>query len=99
MALASTRFVYRAIEDARGLEHPRRLELAGGDSGITDDYCFVGAVKVTIPQTGKTSFLKITLGASPEASWVEAMPEVQDADSVVFDVSKNRIYIHGAFAG
>jgi hypothetical protein len=64
--------------------------------GLTIDYCYVGAQKVTIPaQT--TDFLKITFGSSPSASWVAAMPETQDSDAVVFDVTKNRIYLSGEF--
>lgn len=72
---------------------------AGGVGGITDDYCFVGTTKVTIPQTGKTDFLKITLGASPSASWVAAMVDTQASNSVVFEVNKNRIYLSGEFGG
>ena len=68
------------------------------ESGITYDYCYVGATKVTIP-TKTTNFLKITFGPSPSATWVGAMPETQDSNSVVLDVTKNRVYIHGAFAG
>jgi len=70
----------------------------GGGGGLTTDYCFVGAIKVTIP-TKTTNFLKITLGASPSASWVAAMPVTQDADSVVYEVGKNRIYLSGEFGG
>lgn len=90
-------------QDVMGREGRRVLDFSSkktkkGYSGITVDYCFVGAIKVTIPAK-TTNFLKITLGASPAASWVAAMPETQDGDSVVFDVTKNRIYLSGEFGG
>jgi len=87
----------RAIRDARGLEHPRRLSLAA-TGGMDYDYLFVGTTKVT-PPTKTTNFLKVTMGDPPTASWVAAMPGTQAEDSVVIDVTKNRIYLHGFFAG
>jgi len=67
-------------------------------SGMTTDYLFDGITKVTIPEK-TTNFLKITKGNPATASWVAAMPDTQAEDSVVIDVTKNRIYIHGFFAG
>ena len=69
-----------------------------GGGGLTTDYMFDGITKVTIP-TRTTNFLKITKGNPATASWVAAMPGTQAEDSVVIDVTKNRIYIHGFFAG
>lgn len=68
-----------------------------GTGGMDYDYLFVGAGKVTPPEK-TTNFLKVNLDGSG-SSWVAAMPETQDEDAVVFDVTKNRIYIHGAFGG
>jgi len=73
-------------------------EYLGGGGGLTTDYLFDGITKVTIPEK-TTDFLKITKGNPATASWVAAMPDTQDADSVVIDVTKNRIYLHGFFAG
>lgn len=67
-----------------------------GSAGLDYDYVFVGTKKVTPP--AKTSdFLKIMLDGSA-CSWVSAMPETQDADAVVIDVTKNRIYLSGEMA-
>ena len=66
--------------------------------GITTDYCFVGTTKVTIP-TKTTNFLQITLGASPSAAWVAAMPATEGSNTVTIDVTKNRIYLSGEFGG
>jgi len=73
-------------------------EYSGGGGGLTTDYMFDGKTKVTIPEK-TTDFLKITKGNPATASWVAAMPETQGDDSVVIDVTKNRIYLHGFFAG
>ena len=67
-----------------------------GTTGLDYDYLYVGVNKVTPPEK-TTNFLKVMLSGS--CTWVAAMPETQDTDSVVFDVTKNRIYIHGAFGG
>ena len=71
---------------------------ASDGGGLTTDYMFDGITKVTIPAK-TTNFLKITKGNPATASWVAAMPDTQAEDSVVIDVTKNRIYIHGFFAG
>ena len=73
-------------------------EYLGGGGGLTYDYLFDGITKVTIPEK-TTDFLKITKGNPATASWVAAMPDTQAEDSVVIDVTKNRIYIHGIFGG
>jgi hypothetical protein len=70
---------------------------SGGGGGHDYDYLFAGATKV-IPSEKTSNFLYILFSGSG-ASWVEAMPETQPADGVVIDVTKNRIYIHGAFGG
>jgi hypothetical protein len=72
-------------------------ETVDGGGGITYDYLFVGSKKITPPER-TTDFLKVNLDGSG-SSWVAAMPETQDEDAVVIDVTKNRIYIHGAFGG
>lgn len=97
MSLATKRFVDRSIRDAQGLEHPRRLDLSG-TGGMDYDYLFVGTTKVT-PPARTTNFLQITLGASPSAAWVAAMPATEGSNTVTIDVTKNRIYIPGEFAG
>jgi len=75
---------------------PEMLE--GGGGGFDYDYLFVGATKITPP--AKTSnFLKVYLDGVTAAEWVEAMPETQDAYAVVYDVTKNRIYLSGEFGG
>ncbi len=97
MPIATTRFVDRAIRDARGLAHPRRLDMSA--TGGTDyDYLFVGTTKVT-PPARTTDFLQITLGASPSAAWVSAMPATEGSNTVTIDVTKNRIYLSGEFGG
>lgn len=72
-------------------------ETVDGGGGITYDYLFVGSKKITPPER-TTDFLKVNLDGSG-SSWVAAMPETQDEDAVVIDVTKNRIYINGAFGG
>ena len=69
-----------------------------GGGGLTTDYMFDSITHVDIP-TRTSNFLKITKGNPATASWVEAMPGTQDEDSVVLDVTKNRIYFHGIFGG
>jgi len=73
---------------------------AGGGTGAGGqdyDYVFVGTKKVTPP--AKTSnFLKVMLDGSA-CSWVGAMPETQDSNAVVIDVTKNRLYLSGEFGG
>jgi len=90
-----------ALEVERfGAENPDSLPPVPVEGGgwVTTDYMFDGITKVTIP-TRTTNFLKITKGNPATASWVAAMPGTQGADSVVIDVTKNRIYLHGFFAG
>lgn len=95
MPLVTTRYLNRRLDETRATAN-KRLNL-GGSGGMDYDYLFVGAKKVTPPEK-TTNFLKVNLDGSG-SSWVEAMPETQDEDAVVFDVTKNRIYIHGAFGG
>lgn len=97
MTLASTRFVNRAIRDARQPEHPRRLELAGA-GGLDYDYVYVGGKRLT-PPTKTTNFLKVYLDGVTACEWVAAMPETQDSDAAVFDVTKNRIQLAANFGG
>jgi len=69
-----------------------------GTGGIDYDYLFVGTTKVT-PPAKTTDFLQITLGASPSAAWVAAMPVTEGSNTVTYDVTKNRIYLSGEFGG
>jgi len=67
--------------------------------GMTVDYCYVGVKKVTIPPR-TSDFLKIYLDGITTPEWVAAMPTGdQDVDSIVIDVTKNRIYLNGETAG
>lgn len=66
--------------------------------GIDYDYVYVGGKRLT-PPTKTTNFLKVYLDGVTACEWVAAMPETMDSDSEVFDVSKNRIYLSGEFAG
>ena len=91
MALVTTRILNSAIRDAIQTQHPRRL--TPSDRGLDYDYVFVGAKKVSVPAR-TTNFLKIMLDGSG-CSWVAAMPETQDEDAEVRDVTKNRIYLTG----
>jgi hypothetical protein len=61
------------------------------------DFVVVGNRKLTVPAR-TTNFLKIYLNGTTAPEWVAAMPETMDSDSVVIDVTKNRIYLHGNFA-
>ena len=97
MPLVTTRTMDRAIRDARGLEHPRRLNLAA-TGGMDYDYVYVGGKRLT-PPTKTTSFLKVYLDGVTACEWVAALPETQDSDAEVFDVSKNRIHLAGNFGG
>ncbi len=97
----SNEYLFNKIKDLESMATPDPIFHQGADETYADggmdyDYYFIGTKKV-IPPTKTTDFLKIPLNGSA-ASWVEAMPETQDADAVVVDVTKNRIYIHGAFA-
>ena len=75
------------------------ISAESAESGMTYDYLFDGVNKVTIP-TKTTDFLEIDKSTSPAtASWIGAMPALQDSNKVVIDVTKNRIYLHGFFAG
>jgi hypothetical protein len=98
MPLVTTRYLNRRLDETRATAN-KRLNLGGSGSGggITYDYLFVGSKKITPPER-TTDFLKVNLDGSG-SSWVAAMPETQDEDAVVIDVTKNRIYIHGAFGG
>ena len=70
-----------------------------GDGGLDTDYCYVGVKKLTIP-TKTSDFLKIYLDGITTPEWVAAMPTGdQDVDSIVIDVTKNRIYLNGETAG
>jgi hypothetical protein len=89
----ATKYLRLPYEDGN---YYKSAEWGPGGGGVTYDYCYVGTTKVTIP-TKTTDFLKIKFGSSPSASWVAAMPETQDSDAVVFDVTKNRIYLSGEF--
>ena len=97
-------FLFNKVKDLESAATPNpsyrpgSTETSVETSGITTDYLFDGITKVTIPEK-TTDFLKITKGNPATASWVAAMPDTQDADSVVIDVTKNRIYLHGFFAG
>ena len=97
-------FLFNKIKDLESASapnpsyHPGAGETSVETSGMTTDYLFDGITKVTIPAK-TTNFLKITKGNPATASWVAAMPETQDEDAVVIDVTKNRIYLHGFFAG
>jgi len=65
--------------------------------GLDYDYGFVGTKKIT-PPARTTNFLKVWHnGDTPE--WVGAMPETQDTNATVYDVTKNRIYLPGAIVG
>ena len=67
--------------------------------GLDTDYCYVGVKKLTIP-TKTSDFLKIYLDGITTPEWVAAMPTGdQDVDSIVIDVTKNRIYLNGETAG
>ena len=69
------------------------------DYGLDYDYLYVGVKKIT-PDTRTTNFLKIYLDGTTTPEWVESMPEGdQDADAVVIDVTKRRIYLNGEVAG
>ena len=102
MALANKPWVNRRLDEERKNDHPRRMDWGGGGSGdgkITTDYVFVGGNKLTIPQTGKTDYLKVYLDGVTPPAWVEAMPATQDSDAVVYDVTKNRIQLPGNMGG
>jgi len=73
-------------------------EWLDGGGGMDYDYLYVGTTKVTPPEK-TTNFLKVMLESPYTCTWVGAMPVTQDSDSVVFDVTKNRIYLSGEFAG
>ncbi len=73
----------------------------GGERiGWATDYCFVGRVKVIIPEnTNGYEFLQINLGESPSAVWVAALPDIQPENAVVFQITgRPRIYLSGEFA-
>jgi len=73
------------------------VDAAEANGGLAYDYVIVGRSKA-VPPTRTTNFLKVFHdGSTPE--WVEAMPETQDADATVYDVTKNRIYLPGEVAG
>jgi len=98
-------FLFNKVKDLESRATPDQVFHKGAGeasvetgSGVTYDYMFDGITKVTIPEK-TTDFLKITKGNPATASWVEAMPDTQAEDSVVIDVTKNRIYLHGFFAG
>ena len=66
--------------------------------GYTLDYAIWGQAQVAIPSPQTTNFLQI-LGDTLTASWVGSMPTTQPADGVVIDVTKQRLYFSGNFAG
>lgn len=69
-----------------------------GGGGYTLDYAIWGQAQVAIPSPQTTSFLQI-LGDTLTASWVGSMPTTQPANGVVIDVTKQRLYFSGSFAG
>jgi hypothetical protein len=69
-----------------------------GSSGLDYDYVYVGGKRL-IPPAKTTNFLKVYLDGVTACEWVEAMPETQDANAEVFDVTKNRIHLSGNFGG
>ena len=69
---------------------------AGDEGGLTTDYLYVGGNRLTIP-TKTTNFLKVYLNGTTAPEWVTAMPETQDSDAEVFDVTKVRIHLSGSF--
>ena len=69
-----------------------------GSSGLTYDYVYVGQNPLEVP-TKTTNFLKVYLDGVTLPEWVPAMPESQDEDSEVFDVTKNQIHLPGNFGG
>lgn len=98
MSLASKRWVNNRLGKIGRPGHPRRILAAGGAGGITTDYVFVGGKKLEISQENQTNFLKVYLDGVTSPAWVEAMPETQDSNTEVFDVTKNRIHLPGNFA-
>jgi len=68
-----------------------------GGLDYTLDYCIVGQNQVTIPAK-TTNFLQV-LFDTLTASWVGSMPTTQPANGVVIDVTKQRLYFSGNFAG
>jgi hypothetical protein len=69
-----------------------------GGGGYTLDYAIWGQAQVAIPSPQTTNFLQI-LGDTLTASWVGSMPTTQPANGVVIDVTKQRLYFSGNFAG
>lgn len=69
-----------------------------GGGGINYDYVYVGGKKLT-PPAKTTNFLKVYLDGTTTPEWVSAMPETQDSNAEVFDVTKNRIHLAANFGG
>ena len=101
MPLVTTRTMDRAIRDARGLEHPRRLSLAGGSMPFSGRVWIGQLSKITIDtaEGGATKFLYMTYAGAH--TWAVVMPDQQPADGQVFDLDQTAGDIHmpGNFAG
>lgn len=70
----------------------------GGAGGLAYDYVYVGGKRLAVPEK-TTNYLKVYLDGTTSPEWVASMPETQDSDAEVFDVTKNRIHLPGNFAG
>ena len=89
----------RYVAMMEGCQNLHTMDVIAGDGGVlTTDYVYVGGNRLTVP-TKTTNFLKVYLDGVTLPEWVEAMPESQDEDSEVFDVTKNRIHLPGNFGG
>ena len=98
MPLVTTRTMDRAIRDARGLEHPRRLSLAGTGGGIDYDYVYVGGIEYE-PGANPNGYDFLQIGADGSSSWIEAMISPMPTGYEIYNVKKNHIHITGATAG
>jgi hypothetical protein len=89
------------LESAQEEKFPEPV-ISAPASGLDWDLFYYGVQKVTIdPDSKTTNYLKIwhDPAHSPRYEWVEALPDEQDADATVFDVTRNRIYLGGEVAG